>query len=474
MSREETTRAGSSSPTESQLDEVYRRSPFPSFAHWQGGEPVEEARRSDELSRQIDAEAANKGADALNRALEVTLRAAAVDTGALEGLYATNEGITMTIARRAAGWQATAEAKEILPFFEAQLAALEVIMELVAESKPLASLGVTEIAVKGLHRQITSAQTTYEVRTPAGLQRQDLPRGEYKRMPNHVKGLEGSFFSYAPVLDTASEMRRFVEELASEDFKVAPALVQAAYVHYALVRIHPFADGNGRLARALASLYLLRGYRVPLVVFSEDRAEYLQSLRSADEGRHQAFADFVGWAVVGSLELVLDEMQHGVHGSLDDQADVLNKLLEPERDQQAARIRLQEAIRVLAQETVVALEKVIDDARKRFAWTRFELSSRSFDEETILLTLTARVNGPEIEAEALIRLTIIPNVSEGHIEPMLRLGGSEPLEVEPARMLPSPDRRVVRRLRRWAEREFSRFIETLEERTRSRLGKPDA
>ena len=40
--------------------------------------------------------------------------------------------------------------------------------------------------------------------------------------------------------------------------------VQAAYAHYALTAIHPFADGNGRLARTVASVFLMRSAGVPL------------------------------------------------------------------------------------------------------------------------------------------------------------------------------------------------------------------
>jgi Fic family protein len=54
-------------------------------------------------------------------------------------------------------------------------------------------------------------------------------------------------------------MARLVAELGSERFIKAHPIAQASYTHYCLAAIHPFADGNGRVARAVASTYLYRG-----------------------------------------------------------------------------------------------------------------------------------------------------------------------------------------------------------------------
>ena len=46
-----------------------------------------------------------------DRAVEVALRAAAVDTGALEGEYTVDRGFTMTVATQAEGWEEQVEAR---------------------------------------------------------------------------------------------------------------------------------------------------------------------------------------------------------------------------------------------------------------------------------------------------------------------------------------------------------------------------
>jgi hypothetical protein len=60
--------------------------------------------------------------------------------------------------------------------------------------------------------------------------------------------------------------------------------VQAAWLHHRFTQIHPFADGNGRVARAIASLVFIRADLFPLVVKRDDREEYIDALEQADRG----------------------------------------------------------------------------------------------------------------------------------------------------------------------------------------------
>ena len=118
-------------------------------------------------------------------------------------------------------------------------------------------------------------------------------KGQYKQHPNHVLPPDGSLHSYAPVLETQMEMQRFVGELNTDGFRTAHPALQAAYAHHAFVWIHPFADGNGRVARALASIFTLRTDSIPLLILLEHKAEYLTALREADRGQRQPVVNFV-------------------------------------------------------------------------------------------------------------------------------------------------------------------------------------
>jgi Fic family protein len=60
--------------------------------------------------------------------------------------------------------------------------------------------------------------------------------------------------------------------------------VKSAWLHHRFTQIHPFQDGNGRVARALASLVFLREGLFPLIVRESDRKEYIGALETADAG----------------------------------------------------------------------------------------------------------------------------------------------------------------------------------------------
>jgi hypothetical protein len=166
------------------------------------------------------------------------------------------------------------------------------------------SLPVAEAWIRGLHAEICSEQQTYLAHTDVGLQEHELPLGEYKRLPNHVRTAAGEIHSYAPVELTASEMHRLCEELRSREFHEAHPVLQASYAHYALVAVHPFADGNGRVARALASVYTYRANRFPFLVLVDDKPAYFASLLAADRDNHQTFVDFVFSRAVDAVRLI--------------------------------------------------------------------------------------------------------------------------------------------------------------------------
>ena len=84
-------------------------------------------------------------------------------------------------------------------------------------------------------------------------------------------------------------------------------VLRAAELHYNLVAIHPFNDGNGRTGRLMMNDYLLRhGYPYGLIKV-EQRGTYLAALDHANHGRVWALAEFVARCVLrGADELLID------------------------------------------------------------------------------------------------------------------------------------------------------------------------
>jgi len=252
--------------------------------------------------------------EALRRAFDTAMRAAALETGAIEGLYSVERGFTITVATEAVTWveDLRVQGEEVRQLFEAQLAGYELALDAATARTP-----ISEAWIRRLHEVLSAPQATYRVLTQQGWQDQILPKGQYKERPNHVRLRDHTYHAYAPVLTTPSEMHHFVEQMRTEAFASAHPILQASYAHYVTTAIHPFEDGNGRVARALASVFLYRSHSIPLVVFSDQRSRYFDSLHSADLGNPQPFVDFTFDLALDTFALVIDQLAPGVASGID-------------------------------------------------------------------------------------------------------------------------------------------------------------
>ncbi len=85
--------------------------------------------------------------------------------------------------------------------------------------------------------------------------------------------------------------------------------ITGAIAHYNLVRIHPFDDGNGRGARILMNLILMKKTYPPAVIKNEDRQIYLETLTLANRGNVAPFVEFVTKSLLDTQEMMIDELK---------------------------------------------------------------------------------------------------------------------------------------------------------------------
>jgi len=76
-------------------------------------------------------------------------------------------------------------------------------------------------------------------------------------------------------------------------------------IHHELVYIHPFFDGNGRVARLAMNLLLMQKTYPLAVILKNDRKKYYQLLSKADKGNLTPFVNFIAQAVERSLDIYL-------------------------------------------------------------------------------------------------------------------------------------------------------------------------
>jgi hypothetical protein len=127
--------------------------------------------------------------------------------------------------------------------------------------------GVSEASIRRIHERACRPQLTHQVIVDGHVQDHVMAPGDYKHHPNHIRLDDGGWLATAPVALVRPEMARLVELAGSPAFADLHPVVQAGWLHDAILHVQPFADGNGRVARALAGGVLLRAASVPLVVF---------------------------------------------------------------------------------------------------------------------------------------------------------------------------------------------------------------
>lgn len=83
-------------------------------------------------------------------------------------------------------------------------------------------------------------------------------------------------------------------------------VIQASMAHFELVSIHPFIDGNGRAARLLMNLILMKHGYFPAVILKNDRKKYYDTLEKGHRGKTDDFIFFVGRALERTINLYLE------------------------------------------------------------------------------------------------------------------------------------------------------------------------
>lgn len=138
--------------------------------------------------------------------------------------------------------------------------------------------------------------------------RKKLNGGEFKTLANHVLQLDGTIHKYVEPEQVAPQMDFLVDWINNNTSKIHPVLI-SAIAHYNMVRIHPFNDGNGRGARILMNLILMKQSYYPVIIKIEERREYIDALSMADKGNLKEFILFICNSIIDTFEDILKDLK---------------------------------------------------------------------------------------------------------------------------------------------------------------------
>lgn len=197
----------------------------------------------------------------------------------------------------------TVEGKPFKDFLDAKnhAEAIDLLFDVVASKQP-----ITEGFIKNMNALILFGVDATPAKNALGQRvRKKATPGEYKQLPNHVEQADGTIHYYVEPIHVHDEMETLVAWIMAAMQTMHPIHV-AAVAHYNMVRIHPFDDGNGRGARILMNLILMKAGYFPAVVRLETKRRYLDALSQADHGNLVPFISFVADTVIATKQSVLE------------------------------------------------------------------------------------------------------------------------------------------------------------------------
>ena len=163
--------------------------------------------------------------------------------------------------------------------------ALDYLYELVSTKKKILP---SEMLIRTFHQIVT----------------EDIDKEWAGKYRNSLAMIGGTNYKPPEAVDVPEMMRDLIDWARSNKNKLHP-IELAAIFHYKLVAIHPFFDGNGRIARLIMNVILMQpGYPLAIIL-KNDRKRYYNVLSKADRGDLIPFIRFIAQAVERSLDIYL-------------------------------------------------------------------------------------------------------------------------------------------------------------------------
>jgi len=163
--------------------------------------------------------------------------------------------------------------------------ALDYLYELVSTRKKILP---SEMLIRTFHQIVT----------------EDIDKEWAGKYRNSLVLIGGADYKPPEAIEVPKMMADLIDWVRSNKNKLHPVEL-AAILHYKLAAIHPFFDGNGRTARLIMNIVLMRAGYPLAIILKNDRKKYYNVLSKADKGDLIPFIRFIAQAVERSLDIYL-------------------------------------------------------------------------------------------------------------------------------------------------------------------------
>ena len=297
---------------------LYKGHTLPDYK-WKPIEPLSDSDRAIDLAdiqplydswRTAKERLSESSPDNLDDFSEKLIRRLSIETGILERIYDLDRGTTEALVAKGfieelvSRSSTDIEPSRLIDILRDQEAGVQLIMDCIAKTRKLSVAVVNELhALLTRHQDTTTAVDQFGTRINIPLE-----KGILKTQPNNPRRPDGSIHEYCPPVHVASEMENLLSWLT--DYEAEDPVIVAAWAHHRFTQIHPYQDGNGRVARALTSFIFLKAGLLPLVIDRDLRSDYLDSLEIADSGKltflAELFARLERNAILQALSVDVD------------------------------------------------------------------------------------------------------------------------------------------------------------------------
>ena len=181
---------------------------------------------------------------------------------------------------------------------------------------------ITENLIKEIHKIILVEPHDGE---------SEINPGQYKKQPNYLYSPGGERIDFEPPEEVPRLMNELVNWLNNHieppkrrkrKYDLHPLVIATGF-HAQFIKIHPFGDGNGRMARILTNLILMLCGYLPAIVRLEKRKAYYNALNASSLDNPEPLAEFIGEECIHSLEIAIKAAKGE---SIDEPEDIDKKM----------------------------------------------------------------------------------------------------------------------------------------------------